>query len=168
MQTLKQPFQTLAIKWEVKYLKRSLPASFIPASFLHVSFFTIIESLWYGKWVYNSCLCKFVLYYCETNTRSFSFSWNLGKYYSSTLARELNKLMNMKEAWLSIVVGAQGMVSKGFEKRPGKRKSNEDSRTNQIAALLSSAKICWRVLVVTQTSGKNRWKTSVKNSKGKE
>ena len=36
------------------FLKKS-SCVFLHASFLHVSFFTIIESLWYGKWVYNIC-----------------------------------------------------------------------------------------------------------------
>ena len=63
--TLQQPFQTLAIKWEVNiFLKKSscvlhscviLHASFIHASiFLRASVFTIIESLWYGTWLYNT------------------------------------------------------------------------------------------------------------------
>ena len=62
-QTLKQPFQTLQIKWEVNIIvKKSscvfFHASFSPCVFLCASVFTIIESLWYGKWVY------IYVYYC--------------------------------------------------------------------------------------------------------
>ena len=58
-----QPFRTLAIKWEVNICKEvflCLPSCvFVTASFI----FIIIESLSYGKWVYNTHL-KWLGFYC--------------------------------------------------------------------------------------------------------
>ena len=57
---LQQPFRTLAIKWELNiFLKKSScvlhSCVILHASiFLRASVFTIIESLWYGTWLYNS------------------------------------------------------------------------------------------------------------------
>ena len=51
--TLKQPFRTLAIKWEVNMLLKKSSCFLSSCVCLCASVFTIIESLWYGKWVYN-------------------------------------------------------------------------------------------------------------------
>ena len=66
-ETLKQPFQTLAIKWEVNiFLKKSFLRLYHAFSFLRLpscvlyscvflrASVSIIESLWYSKWVYNN------------------------------------------------------------------------------------------------------------------
>ena len=51
---LEQPFRTLAIKWEVNIIVKKSSCFLSSCVFLCASVFTIIESLWYGKWVYNN------------------------------------------------------------------------------------------------------------------
>ena len=51
--TLKQPFRTLAIKWEVNIIVKKSSCFLSSCVFLCASVFTIIESLWYGRWLYN-------------------------------------------------------------------------------------------------------------------
>ena len=51
---LEQPFRTLAIKWEVNMLLKKSSCFLSSCVSLCASVFIIIESLWYGKWVYNT------------------------------------------------------------------------------------------------------------------
>ena len=50
---LNNPFQTIQIKWEVKILLKKSSCVILPSVFLCASV-SIIESLWYGKWVHNT------------------------------------------------------------------------------------------------------------------
>ena len=53
---LEQPFRTLAINWEVNIIVKKSSCFLSSCVFLCASVFTITESLWYGKWVYNKCM----------------------------------------------------------------------------------------------------------------
>ena len=59
MQTLEQPIRTLAIKWEVNMLLKKSSCLFLRTSVC------IIESLWYGKWVY---ICVYLHESADDNT----------------------------------------------------------------------------------------------------
>ena len=53
MHTLNNPFEPLQIKREVNIIVKKSSCFLSSCVFLCASVFTIIESLWYDKWVYN-------------------------------------------------------------------------------------------------------------------